>query len=76
LWEKIVGAVLTLGLLNAIIDAVSLAIENAVGSRISGSGLDAAHLGAFQVDWQTGSRFKLTDGGLQDNFYCRGRRRA
>jgi hypothetical protein len=72
-WEKLLGALFTFGLMNAIIEAVSLAIENAVGSLVSGTGLDAANLGAFQVDWQTGSRFTLTDGGLQDNFYCRGK---
>lgn len=74
-WESFLGA-LTLGLMNAIIAAVGLAIEDAVGSRVSGSGLDAANLGAFQVNWQPGTRFTLTDGGLQDNFYCRGKQKA
>jgi P-47 protein len=75
-WEKLLGALFTFGLMNAIVDAVGLALENAVGSHVSGSGLDAARLGAFQVQWSPGSKFKLTDGGLQDNFYCRGRQQA
>lgn len=74
-WESALGA-LTLGLMNAIIEAVSLAIENAVGSTVSDSGLDAANLGAFQVNWQQGTQFALTDGGLQDNFYCRGKQKT
>jgi len=72
-WEKLLGW-LTFGLMNAIIEAVGLAIEYAVSSRVSGSGLDATNLGAFQVKWQPGAKFRLTDGGLQDNFYCRGKR--
>ena len=74
-WESVLGA-LTLGLMNAIIEAVSLAIENAVGSTVSKSGLDAANLGAFQVNWQQGTQFTLTDGQLQDNFYCRGKQKV
>lgn len=74
-WESVLGA-LTLGLMNAIIEAVSLAIENAVGSTVSDSGLDAANLGAFQVNWQQGTQFTLTDGQLQDNFYCRGKQKV
>jgi len=74
-WEKVLGW-LTFGLMNAIIEAIGLAIEYAVGSRVAGSGLDAANLGAFQVEWQPGSKFTLTDGGLQDNFYCRGKQQT
>lgn len=70
-WESLIGA-LTAGIMNVVIDAVSLAIENAVSGAVGGTGVSSAGMGAQLVTWPGQDAVTPTDGGLQDNFYFRG----
>ena len=49
-WEKLLGG-LTAGIMNVVIDAVSLAIEDAVTGAIGNTGISSNGMGAQLVTW-------------------------
>ncbi|TVR09427.1 MAG: hypothetical protein EA385_07185 [Salinarimonadaceae bacterium] len=70
-WEKVIG-VFTAGIMNVVIEAVSLAIEDAVSGAVGHTGVSSAGMGAQLVTWPGQSAVTPTDGGLEENFYFRG----
>ncbi|CAO5026294.1 TULIP family P47-like protein [Microcystis wesenbergii] len=70
-WEEVLG-VLTLGILNAVVEIVGDYIEDGVSSAVSGTGISAQSMGAVLVTWPGQNAIKFDDGGLLDNFYMRG----
>lgn len=71
-WESVVGA-LTLGIMNVVIEAISLAIENAVGGADAST--TASHFGQVApglVSWSGQENVTITHGGLEDNIYMQG----
>jgi hypothetical protein len=72
-WEKALGA-LTLGIMNVVIECVSLAIENA-GANITSS-QTAQSLGAVApglVSWNGQSAVTIDAGGIADNVFMQGK---
>jgi len=70
-WEKLLGG-LTAGIMNVVIDAVSLAIEDAVTGAIGNTGISSNGMGAQLVTWPGQNAITPTGGGLEDNFYFQG----
>ncbi len=70
-WEKLLGG-LTAGIMNVVIDAVSLAIEDAVTGAIGNTGISSHGMGAQLVTWPGQNAITPTGGGLEDNFYFQG----
>jgi hypothetical protein len=71
-WEKALGA-LTLGIMNVVIECISLAIENA-GANITSS-QTAKALGAVApglVSWNGQNTVTINAGGLADNVFMQG----
>ncbi len=71
-WESVLGS-LTLGLMNVVIEAVSLAIENAAGDLTTSA--TAQSLGAVApglVSWSGQQAISIDAGGLADNVYMQG----
>jgi hypothetical protein len=71
-WEKGLGA-LTLGIMNVVIEAVSLAIQNSVGNVTSQK--TAQSLGSLApglVSWSGQQSININAGGLTDNVYMQG----
>lgn len=71
-WEKALGA-LTLGIMNVVIEAISLAIEGSVGNLTSSK--TAQSLGSFApglVSWSGQRSISVNAGGLADNVYMQG----
>lgn len=71
-WEKAIGG-LTLGIMNVVIDAISLAIENSAGSVTDAK--TARALGAVApglVSWNGRGSIRVNGGGLADNVYMQG----
>lgn len=71
-WESLLGA-LTLGIMNVVIDAVSLAIEDAIAGAVGQTGVSIESMGARLISWPGQDAITPTDGGLEENFYFRGR---
>jgi hypothetical protein len=71
-WESVLGA-LTLGIMNVVIEAVSLAIENSAGDVTSSA--TAQSLGSVApglVSWTGQQSVVINAGGLADNIYMQG----
>jgi hypothetical protein len=71
-WEKALGG-LTFGIMNVVIEAVSLAIENSVGNLTSSK--TAQSLGSVApglVSWSGQRSINVNAGGLADNVYMQG----
>ncbi|SRR6266481_474928 len=71
-WETVVGG-LTLGIMNVVIEAISLAIENSVGGLTSSK--TAQSLGSLApglVSWSGQQNITINAGGLNDNVYMQG----
>lgn len=71
-WEEFLG-VLTLGIMNAVIDGVSLAIENAAAAVVGNDDASAiGSVGPGLVQWHGQQAITVTAGGLVDNIYMQG----
>jgi hypothetical protein len=71
-WEKALGA-LTFGIMNVVIEAVSLAIENSVGDLTSSKTAQAlGNVAPGLVSWSGQESIKVNAGGLSDNVYMQG----
>jgi hypothetical protein len=71
-WEDVLG-VFTLGIMNLVIAAVSLAIQNSVGNLTSSK--TAQSLGSVApglVSWSGQESINVNRGGLSDNVYMQG----
>lgn len=74
-WESVLGA-LTFGLMNAIVAAISLAIENSVGGVVDSK--TASSLGAVApglVSWHGENEVAILNGGLASNIFMQGKMR-
>lgn len=72
-WEKLLMAIFTFGLANAITEIIVACIESSVASAISSTGISGRSMGFLLVQWPGQAAGQVTDGGLLDNFYMRGR---
>lgn len=71
-WEKVLGS-LTLGIMNVVIEAVSLAIENSVGDLTSSKTAQSlGNLAPGLVSWSGQQSITVNAGGLVDNVYMQG----
>ena len=71
-WEKVLGA-LTFGIMNVVIEAVSLAIENSVGDLTSSKTAQAlGDVAPGLVSWSGQQSIRVNAGGLADNVYMQG----
>lgn len=71
-WEKGLGA-LTFGIMNVVIDAVSLAIQNSVGDLTSSKTAQSlGNLAPGLVRWSGQQSVTVNAGGLADNVYMQG----
>ncbi|WP_082710302.1 TULIP family P47-like protein [Burkholderia sp. TSV86] len=71
-WEQAIG-ILTLGIMNIVIDAISLAIQNSVGNLTSSK--TAQSLGKLApglVTWSGQQSITVNAGGLANNIYMQG----
>ena len=71
-WEKVLGS-LTLGIMNVVIEAISLAIQDSAGNVTSSTTAQA--LGSVApglVSWSGQSSINVNAGGLADNVYMQG----
>lgn len=66
-------AIFTFGLANAITEIIVACIESSVASAISSTGISGRSMGFLLVQWPGQAAGQVTDGGLLDNFYMRGR---
>jgi Clostridium P-47 protein len=72
-WEKALGA-LTFGIMNVVIEAVSLAIETSVGNVTSSKTAQAlGNLAPGLVSWSGQRSIAVNAGGLADNVYMQGK---
>jgi hypothetical protein len=72
-WEQALGALLTINIMNLVIDAVSLAIQNSVGSLTSSKTAQSlGELALIQIKWSGQQSIAITAGGLADNVYMQG----
>ena len=72
-WEKILGG-LTLGIMNAVIAAISLAIQDAVGSLVNSKTAETlGNVAPGLVSWHGQKNMTVTVGGLEDNVYMAGK---
>ncbi|WP_296943295.1 TULIP family P47-like protein [uncultured Massilia sp.] len=71
-WEKVIGG-LTLGIMNVVIEAVSLAIENSAGNVTDAKTARALGMVApGLVSWNGQGGITVDAGGLADNVYMQG----
>lgn len=71
-WEKVAGA-FTLGIMNVVIEAVSLAIQNSVGDLTSSKTAQSlGNLAPGLVSWSGQQSITINAGGLADNVYMQG----
>lgn len=71
-WEKWLGA-LTFGIMNVVIEAVSLAIESSVGDLTSSKTAQAlGQVAPGLVSWSGQQSINVNAGGLADNVYMQG----
>lgn len=71
-WEQWLGA-LTLGIMNVVIEAISLAIQNAVGGLVSSKTAESlGDVAPGLVSWNGQTTITITAGGLADNVYMQG----
>lgn len=71
-WEEVVGA-LTLGIMNVVIEAVSLAIQDSVGDLASSKTAQSlGNLAPGLVSWRGQQSITINAGGLADNVYMQG----
>jgi hypothetical protein len=71
-WEKALGG-LTLGIMNVVIEAVSLAIENSVGDLTSSKTAESlGNVAPGLVSWKGQQSITVNAGGLADNVYMQG----
>jgi hypothetical protein len=71
-WEKVLGG-LTFGIMNVVIEAVSLAIENSVGDLTSTKTAQAlGNVAPGLVSWSGQKSIKVNAGGLSDNVFMQG----
>jgi hypothetical protein len=71
-WEKLLGA-LTLGIMDVVIQAISIGIENAAGAVTNSKTAQA--LGGVApglVLWAGQTSINMIGGGLEDNVFMRG----
>lgn len=71
-WEKVLGA-LTLGIMNVVIEAISLAIQNSAGGLTSSKTAQSlGNLAPGLVSWSGQQSITINAGGLADNVYMQG----
>lgn len=71
-WESLVG-VLTLDIMNVVIDAISLAIEDAVVDLDSSKTAESfGQVAPGLVSWTGQNSVSVTNGGVEDNVYFQG----
>lgn len=71
-WEKVAGA-FTLGIMNVVIEAVSLAIEDSVGNVTSSKTAQSlGNIAPGLVSWNGQKNVNINAGGLADNVYMQG----
>ena len=71
-WEEFIGT-LTLGIMNAVIDGISLAIEDAAADAVASKDASAlGQIGPGLVTWHGQPTLTITGGGLEDNIYMVG----
>jgi hypothetical protein len=71
-WEKGIGA-LTLGIMNVVIESVSLAIQESVGNVTSSKTAQSlGNLAPGLVSWSGQQSITVNAGGLADNVYMQG----
>lgn len=71
-WEKALGS-LTLGIMNVVIEAISLAIQNSAGDITSSKTAQSlGNLAPGLVSWSGQQNITVNAGGLADNVYIQG----
>jgi hypothetical protein len=68
-WEELIG-ILSLGILNLVIDCVSNSMDDAISGHLENYSINAESIGLNCVRWPSNVNF--TGGGLLDNLYIRG----
>lgn len=65
-WEEWIG-ILSLGILNIIIECISASLEDAITSGLSGYSVNAKSVGIQAVKW--GVELTVSEGGISDHLY-------